>query len=231
MKNRYLICIAGSFTAGKSSLAKMFADGAFNNNIHFIPHTTCRSPRQDDNPHLVNVVPPDVFEKSAFFTRDDNYGTLQSHIDDFLASDSQIGLSIVSCYELPEIRKKMAANAAYAGLRLLTVLIRLEDSMEAEVVTLKRRLPAFYPADVAAKRIQWNVMFCEECFFNTEYLIKNIDVILSQSTGDLVDWCLKLQAHLPILRPVGKLEISRIAALANDFSEVRTLKYAKRAAT
>lgn len=198
-------------------MAKMFADGAFNNKIHFIPHTTCRSPRQDDSPLLVNLVPPDVFEKSAFFTRDDNYGTLQSHIDEFLASDGQIGISIVSCYELPEIRKKIATDMAYSGLRLLNVLVRLEDSMEAEVVTLEKRLPAFFPKEVAAKRLQWNIMFCEECFYNLSYLNENIDVIFSQSRGNLVDWCLELPSHLPILRPASKLQISRIAAITDGF--------------
>lgn len=191
---RYFIGITGITTAGKSTLGLSLLSPHITPHIFPIPHTTYREARLDDDARLIRILKKNEYDSSDFLTIDGNYGTLNSDYKSFLTSEHQIALSIVSCYEIPELKEKLSLDRVVP----IFISLTLSDSLLEEEKLIEDRLPVFFNSEELRWRINLNKQLAKDFFFNKTYLEEHSIVSLSLNMGHVITWIDKLKEFLPI---------------------------------
>lgn len=208
---RYFIGITGISTAGKSTLAATLLSDNISPKVFPIPHTTRRKVRPDDDPRLIRCITEQEFEKSEFFTVDQNYGTLTSDYNDFLASDHLIAVSVVSCNEVPDLREKVLDT----NIIPIFISLTLTKSLKSEENAIKQRFPTYFSGKALSGRIQRDYALARNFFFNEKYLEYNHLISLSQEAGGVLNWISMLQNYVPI---------SYNQQLASDIEAIKSVR-------
>lgn len=191
---RYFIGIIGISTAGKSTLAATLLSSYISPAIFPIPHTTRRQPRSDDDSRLIRCISEEKYLNEDFLTVDQNYGTLNSDYKNFLDSMYFAAVSVVSCNEVFDLRKKILNS----GLTPVFVSLTLTEMLEKEINEIEKRFPNYFSGEALEGRIQRDKDLAKDFFFNKQYLERNNVISLSQEGGDVLEWINNLQNYLPI---------------------------------
>lgn len=148
----------------------------------------------DDDARLIRILKKNEYDSSDFLTIDGNYGTLNSDYKSFLTSEHQIALSIVSCYEIPELKEKLSLDRVVP----IFISLTLSDSLLEEEKLIEDRLPVFFNSEELRWRINLNKQLAKDFFFNKTYLEEHSIVSLSLNMGHVITWIDKLKEFLPI---------------------------------
>lgn len=199
---RYFIGITGVSTAGKSTLGVALLSSFIKPEIFPIPHTTRRLKRQDDDQRLIRCIDEEEFKQSDFLTIDQNYGTLKSDYLEFISSEYFAALSVVSCNEIPDLRRA----ASSSGLSPVFISLTLTNNLDTEGEKIEERFPNFFTGDDLPRRMERDKKLAKDFFFSEKYLEQNSIIALSQEDGGVLDWIHVLQNYVPISYDSGLID-------------------------
>ena len=194
--NKTLISLVGPTTVGKSTFAASLLDDGVAGNLHPIPLQARRDIRDDDDLRLVSPVTQEAYDGQKMFFDDTPYGVNQRSIDEFLVSNSLLGLSIstpMGLYYVTENLKK----PTYSGIARCNIVLTLTNSLSEEIEVLSARIDKYFPdSDANAWRKKHHLDFVEKYFYNPTYLSDVCDLHLVQEGYSVYDWCLQLSEYL-----------------------------------
>lgn len=179
---RTIIFITGVTTVGKSTLTHILGSKLFEPRNYIIPLATTRTVREDDDSKYIINLDAKKYEESNFFIKHGQYGILSSEIDKFLKSHIHLAVCICGPKELGQLLNKKTFS-----FTTLKVLIKYSETEEEENILLEKNINLHFKGKIAEDRLNISKQLNRDYFFNKQYLIDNIDIILTHKL-DIKDW-------------------------------------------
>lgn len=224
MLNKTLITITGTTTAGKSTLAETLLKSE---KIAAIPHSTCRKPREDDNPLLIQSYSKDDYRYLSFVSCHGDYGTQLKDILDFRNGNKEIGVGISSSLDLITLSSLYQQGHLLDDSRRCHILVRLTNSLSSELDILNERLKDHFHGAELNKRMKVHGDIIKEFFFCSNYENSHVDLILSQEDGHVDTWISVIESYInQTLFPDVDILRENIKHVSNRITSQRVLKRA-----
>lgn len=164
----------------------MFIQGAFLNSVSLIPHTTTREPRPDDDSALIRCLDKDVYRAEKFITDHGGNGTLYSDYRTFVLSKHTHAVTTIS---FPEVLTIDHALLQQDRVNVFHVMLRINNNIEAEMNAVEHRYPYFFADDELLRRKKEAVGYTTRYSFDELFVTRYVNLVLSQQTGSLYEWC------------------------------------------